>query len=141
LLPHRPDAFQLEIFMQIKAALKRALFYARNVISIDLGISLLVAVSYLFFGKFTFLAYSERLFWTGLGMTLVAALVAFGATFSGRSFGIPAIIRKPEEAKRLLDNMGAYRTEVERRNDISIQIFFIGLGCIAISALVQTFLS
>lgn len=126
--------------MWIKKILANVLVYLRDVLLVDLVIIVLVAISFVV-GKFSFLAYSERIFWVGLGVTLLAGLVAFGAMFAGRSFGIPAIIRKPEEAKQLLDHMGDYRAEVEKRNDVSILLFGIGLGCIAISALIQTFLT
>ncbi len=124
--------------MQFKTVLLKVLRFVRDVLLVDLGISLLVAITFLFSRNFTFGHYSERLFWVGLGMTLLAALVAFGAMFSGRKFGIPVLIRKPEEAKNLLDHFGDWRAEVDKRHDVSIQLFFIGIGCIAISALVQT---
>jgi hypothetical protein len=60
--------------------------------------------------------------------------------FAGRSFGIPMTIRRPAEAKALLDHFVEYRNEVEKRYDVSIKIFLTGLGCIGLSALVQTFL-
>jgi hypothetical protein len=131
----------LEFFMQIKTVLKKALISIRNIMLVDLAICLLVSFSFVFTGKFSFLSYSDRVFWAGLGMTLIAALVALASMFSGSSFGIPSIIRKPEEAKRLLDHFEDYRDLVNKRQDISIRLFFIGLGCIAISAFVQTVLA
>ncbi len=127
--------------MQMKKVLLKALVFLRDVLLVDLVIGLLVAISFLFTGKLTSESYSERIFWVGLGTTLIAAVVALGAMFSGRSFGIPAIIRRPTEAKRLLDNIEPWRAEVEKRNDLSIKLFFVGLGCIVISALVQTLLA
>ncbi len=124
----------------MKRVLLKVLVYVRDVLLMDLGIGLLVAISLIFTGSLTSVAFSERIFWVGLGVTLIAGMVGFGALFSGRSFGIPVFIRKPAEAKQLLDKMGEYRAEVEKRNNLSIQIFFVGLGCIAISALVQTLL-
>jgi len=132
----------LEQYMQIKTVLMKALVYLRNVLLVDLAVILFVAFTFVFTGNFTFMSFSERIFWAGLGFTLAAGLVAFGAMFSGRSFGIPTIIRKPEEAKKLLDHLqiGDFQVEVEKRHNVSIQLFVIGLGCIAISALVQTLL-
>ncbi len=126
--------------MQVKAFLKKALVSIKNILLVDLAISLLVAVSFLFTKNFSAVAFSERLFWVGLVTTMLAALVAFAAGFAGSKFGIPVIIRRPEEAKRFREHFGEYRQEVVKREDVSIQLFFIGLGCIAISALVQTFL-
>lgn len=126
--------------MRMKAALIRALVYFRDVLLVDLGICLIVALTFLFTKNFSFVLLSERVFWAGLAATLIAALVAFAATFSGRSLGIPTIIRKPEEAKNLLDHFEEFRDEMNKRHDVSIYLFMIGLGCIAISALIQTFL-
>ncbi len=126
--------------MRMKAALIRALVYFRDVLLVDLGICLIVALTFLFTRNFSFVLLSERVFWAGLAATLIAALVAFAATFSGRSLGIPTIIRKPEEAKNLLDHFEEFRDEMNKRHDVSIYLFMIGLGCIAISALIQTFL-
>lgn len=126
--------------MRMKAALIRALVYFRDVLLVDLGICLIVALTFLFTKNFSFVRLSERVFWAGLAATLIAALVAFAATFSGRSLGIPTIIRKPEEAKNLLDHFEEFRDEMNKRHDVSIYLFMIGLGCIAISALIQTFL-
>ncbi len=127
--------------MRIKTVLLKALVYIRDIVLIDLGICLFVAVTFILTQNFSLLGYSERIFWAGLGMTLIAGMVGFSAMFSGRSFGIPAIIRKPEEAKKLIDKFPEYRAEVEKRHDVSIRLFVIGLGCIAISALIQTLLA
>jgi hypothetical protein len=127
--------------MRLKNFLRRALIYIRNILLVDLGFALLVAISFLFTRGFTFLAYSERIFYTGLGITLIAFVVGLAAGFAGKSFGIPLFIRKPEEAKKMLDNFGEYRELVEQRYDTGIQIFLVGLGCIVVSALVQVFLT
>ena len=126
--------------MRIKAVLLKALVYIRDVLLVDLGISLIIAFTFIFTKNFSFLAFSERIFWAGLGITLIGGMVGFAAMFSGRSFGIPTIIRKPEEAKKLLDHFQDYREEVEKRNDVSILLFVVGVGCIAISALIQIIL-
>ncbi len=127
--------------MQFKTFLHNALIYIRNIVLVDLGIILGVAVTFLFRGPFSFSAYSDRLVWAGLGVTLLAGVVGFAVMFTGRGFGIPLMIRRPEEAKRLLAHLPEYRAEVEKRYDTSIQIFVTGLGCIVISALVQILLA
>lgn len=123
--------------MRIAEFFKRALVYLKNILLIDLGMSLLMAVSFIITGKFSFIALSERIFYAGMGITFLAAIVGLAAGFSGRGFGIPVIIRRPKEARALLDNFDAYRTEVEKRYDVAINVFIAGLGCIAVSALVQ----
>jgi hypothetical protein len=127
--------------MQLKVAFQKALIYGKNILLVDLGISLIILVTFLIRGPFSFGTYSDRLFWAGLGVTLLAGIVGFAIMFAGRSFGIPLIIRRPEEARRLLDHMTEYRDEVDKRYDTSILIFLTGLGCIALSALVQILLA
>jgi hypothetical protein len=127
--------------MQVKTFLKKVLVSIKNILLVDLVFSLLVAISFVFTRNFSFLAYSERLFWVGLGITVLAAVVAFSATFAGSKFGVPVFIRRPEEARKFREHIGDVRKEAVKREDVSIQLFFIGLGCIAISALVQIFLT
>jgi hypothetical protein len=127
--------------MRLKEFLRKALIYIRNILLADLGFALLVALSFLFTRGFTFLAYSERILYTGLVITMIAFVVGLAAGFAGKGFGIPLLIRKPEEAKKLLDNFVDYRELVEQRYDTGIQIFLVGLGCVVVSALVQVFLT
>ncbi|HEX9017994.1 MAG TPA: hypothetical protein VF806_02345 [Anaerolineaceae bacterium] len=123
--------------MRIVEFIKRALVYLGNILLIDLGVGLLMAVSFIFTGNFTFTALSERIFYAGLGITFLAAIVGLAANFSGRGFGIPVIIRRPHEARALLDHFGEYREEVEKRYEVAIHVFVTGLGCLVVSALVQ----
>ena len=120
--------------------LLRSLAYLKSIILVDLVICGIVGLTFLFVGRFSFLAYSERMFYAGIIMVLLGGIVGFAVMFSGRSFGIPVFIRRPEEARRLLDHFSEYREEIEKRYDASILIWLIGLGCIAISALVEVFL-
>jgi hypothetical protein len=135
-----PAGVHLEIFISMKAVLVKALMYLRNIVLVDLAIALAVAATFIFTRNFTFTALSERIFWVGLVITLVAGIVAFSAMFSGRSMGIPVTIRKPEEARHFLDHFGEFRAEIDKRHSVSIQLFIIGLGCIVVSALVQSYL-
>jgi hypothetical protein len=125
---------------QIRHFLEKALVFSGNILAIDVLICLGVALTFLLTGRFSFLAYSERLFWAGIAAVLLGGIVGFAVMFSGRSFGIPIMIRRPDEAKKLLDNFSGYREELEKRYDTSISIWLIGLSCIAISALVETLL-
>ncbi len=127
--------------MRYQKILSRIAAYLKIVLVVEAVICLGVALTFLFFGRFSFLAYSERLFWAGIIVVLLGGVVGFGVMFSGKGFGIPLIIRKPEEARRLLDNFGEYREEIEKRYDASLTIWAVGLVCIAISALVETFLA
>jgi hypothetical protein len=124
--------------MRVRPFFEKALHFLRSVVVVDLCIILVVAVSFLFTGKFTFVAFSERMFWAGMILTLIAGVVGVAAGLAGSNFGIPVFITRPEHAKKLVDNMSDYRAAVENRYDVAIQLFIMGLGCIAISALVQS---
>ncbi len=117
------------------------MIYLKDIVLSDLAIGLIVGLTFLFTGKFTFLAYSERLLYAGIIVILAGGVVGVATMFAGRGFGIPAIIRRPEEARRFLDHFEEYRDEVEKRHDVSILIWLVGMGCIGLSALVQTFLA
>jgi hypothetical protein len=64
-------------------------------------------------------------------------VVFFASSFSGRSFGVPLLIRKPEEARKFLEKTPAIREVAEKRYNVGARIWFIGMGCVAISALVE----
>ncbi len=127
--------------MRFRNFLRKALIFLKNILLSDLAISLIVGLTFLFTGKFTFLAFSERLFYAGVFVILIGGVVGAATMFAGRSFGIPVIIRRPTEARRFLDHFQEYREEVEKRYDVGILIWLVGLGCIGLSALVQTFLT
>lgn len=127
--------------MRFREISSRLIAFLKKVLVVEVVICLGIALTFLLTGRFSFLAYSERLFWAGLIVVVLGGLVGFAVMFSGRGFGIPVMIRKPEEAKKLLDSFGEYRNEVEKRYDASLTMWVVGLICIAISALVETFLT
>lgn len=109
----------------------------RQVLLVDLVIMSLVLVSFLFSGGFSAIALSERVFWVALFVMMVGTLVAVAALFTGKSFGIPLLIRKPEEARLFLDRGPEMYVEKEKRYNVGVRLWLIGLGCIALSALVE----
>ncbi len=127
--------------MRVRPFFKKVLHYLRSVILVDLCVIVLVALFFLFTGKFTFTAFSERVFYAGLILTMIGGVVGVAAAIGATNLGNPVFIRKPEEAKKFVDHMPEYRAEVENRYDVAIQVFIMGIGCVAISALIQTFLS
>jgi hypothetical protein len=97
--------------------------------------SAVAALSFVLTGGFTADACSERIFWVGIGMFLLAGTIAFAQSVTGKS-----IIRKPEEAKKLLDHHLENRELTEKRYNAAIQVWLVGGVCIAISALVELLL-
>lgn len=112
-----------------------------RVLLVDVVIFLLVLASFVFTGGLSVIPLSERVFWVGMVVMFFGATVFIAAGFSGKSFGVPLIIRKPEEARKMLDNLPKMREESEKRYNVGARIWLIGLGCIGVSALVEVLLS
>jgi uncharacterized membrane protein len=112
-----------------------------RVLLVDVVIFILVLVSFLFTGGLSPIPLSERMFWVGMFVMFLGAFVFMAAGFTGKSFGVPIIIRKPEDAKKMLDNLPKMRDESEKRYNVGARIWLIGLGCLGVSALVEVLLS
>ena len=109
----------------------------RQVLLVDVVIFLVVMVTFVFHGPLNAIAVSERVFWAGMIVMLLGAVVTAATLFTGKSFGVPMIIRKPEEARRFLDLSPEINAEKEKRYNVGARLWFIGMGCVAISALVE----
>jgi len=83
-------------------------------------------------------AYGVRLFWVGIVFILIGGASAVGSLMVKREFGIPYNVVKQEDAKRLKDSMPAIWESQNRRFNISIRFWIIGLVCFGMSALLQT---
>jgi hypothetical protein len=112
-----------------------------KVLLVDVIITLVVAASFIFKSPFSAVALSERMFWAGMVVSLTGVVVFFASSFSGRSFGVPLLIRKPEEARKFMEKTPAIREVAEKRYNVGARIWFIGMGCVAISALVERLFS
>ncbi len=112
-------------------------YIAKKILIYCLGFSVIAGVTFLFTKGFSFDAYSDRLVWLGLFLFMASGVVWLGVFTAGSQFGIPASIRKPEEARKYFTHQAEIRETIEKRYDAAIQIWVIGLGCIGIGALVQ----
>jgi hypothetical protein len=122
----------------IKAALK---FILQGVLLVDVAILALVLLSFLFYGKFSAIAVSERVFWAGMVAIMMGGIAIAATAAAGHSFGVPIFIRKPEDAKKLLEKAPEIRAEQEKRYNAGARLWLIGMGCVAISALVEQLFS
>jgi hypothetical protein len=116
-------------------------YLVKKIIIYDLGVCVLVGLSFLIFQGFSFQAYSDRMVYAGIGIVILGGFVILGNAAVGRDFGIPDQIRRPSEAKRFLAHNLEVREALERRYDVAIQIWLIGIGCVAIGAVVQVLLA
>lgn len=112
----------------------------RKVLLIDLGLAGVAALSFVITGRFSFTALSERIFWISVAIFLIAGMLAFAQLMPGRLLMFPYNIRKPEAAKNFVKTTTEYRESGEKRLDVGIQLWLVGLGLFGLSALVQTFL-
>lgn len=120
--------------------LKIVNYLAKKVLVFDLGLMALAALSFVFTGNLTGVAYSERIFWIGLVVFLIAGTIAMAQMVPGRILFFPFNIRRIEDARKFVKETGEFREQAEKRIDLGLQLFLIGLGCLAVSALVQTLL-
>lgn len=127
--------------MKLLLSIQRTINYlAKKVFVFDLALILLAALSFLITGNFSMVAYSERIFWFGIVVFLIAGTIALAQMVPGRILLFPYNIRKVEDARKFVKQTDEFRDQADKRIDLGIQIFLIGLGCLAVSALVQTLL-
>ena len=118
-----------------------ALYLLKRVLPFVVGLSLLGGLSVLFTGGFSFTLLSERIFYVALLVFLTGGTVAMAQMVSGKALLFPYNIRKPEDAKKFVEQMPIARETGEKRLDVGIQLWLIGLGVLAISALIQELLT
>jgi hypothetical protein len=123
---------------RIKQFVSDAIEYvAKKILLYDVGITLLVALTFLITKGFSFSAYSDRMVYAGITIVVTGGLVVLGSYAAGRDFGVPPVIKRPEEARRYQSHHLDIRKAIENRYDVAIQIWLIGMGCVGISALIQ----
>jgi hypothetical protein len=126
------------ITYRITTAIKEILtIFVRRVVSIAVAIALLVGLSFLFFGEFSFPALSERLVWTGIGIALVGGILVFGQTVGGRNYGLPGMFTRSVHANDLINFNIEVRKSIDKKFDFTIQLFFIGVLVFGFGALIN----
>jgi hypothetical protein len=124
---------------KIKRTIKDGtLFTAKQILIPVLVITLIVGLSFIFFGPFSSLAYSDRMFYTGLIFMTLGAVVIFAQMITGR--GMELFFSNTgfrRDAKRAYDPSPESRQEIEKRYNRGGQIWFIGFGCILAGIIVS----
>lgn len=124
---------------QVKAYAKGILrVVAIRIIPITIGITLLVAASFLITGNFTAPALSERLVWSGLGIALVSGFLVFGSTVGGRDYGLSGAFIRSAHVNDLIEFNIEVRKQVESKFDFRIQIFVVGWCVFGLGVLAQS---
>jgi hypothetical protein len=110
--------------------------YLRRVTLIVLAVTVVVAVSFLFTRDFSMLAFSNRMFWAGMVAMIIGGIGVLSMMNLNRTvLGLPNVITKKEDARKLMDNNLELRAAIEKRYDFGILFWLIGLACVAIGAL------
>lgn len=122
---------------QFTGLLAEILRYLRKVTLIVLGLTALAAGSFVFTAGFTLQAFSDRMFWAGVVSMVIGGLGLMSMmNLNQNVLGLPNLVIKKEDARKLIDNNLELRAAIEKRYDFGILFWFIGLVCIAIGALV-----
>jgi hypothetical protein len=112
-------------------------YILRKVLIYDLGVFVLVCLSFLIWGGFSAVALSERLVWTGIAICLVSGVLIFAQTSGGRDFGVPGAFMNSAHASVLHEWNIEIRKDIDRRFDFRFQIFLVGLVAFLIGVLIQ----
>jgi hypothetical protein len=124
--------------MNIRLFVSNAIRYVvKKVILIAMALFGATLLTFIVTGRFSLLALSERLFWVSIFFFFVGGTVAMANVVSSRGMRFPFYFRKPEDAKNYMDNLPDYREQAEKRLDVGIQLFFIGLMILGFSALIE----
>ncbi len=128
--------------MKIANTLQKILHYIlRRVLVYDLILIVIAALTFIFTGGLTPLAFSERIFWVGLFVFVLAGMMVLSYIVPSRFLLFPYNIRKPEDAKKFVDETPEVFKEKEKRLDVGIQIWLIGAVCLAVAAIIQSVLA
>jgi hypothetical protein len=112
-------------------------YVGKRILSYSFVICVVIGLSFLVTHGFTFDAYSERLVWAGIFIILAGGVVVLGVFSAGAQYGVPLLLKKPDDAKRYIANQSDIRKTIEKRYDTAIQIWIIGLTCVGLGSLVQ----
>ena len=125
--------------MEEESVLLRIWRYMMPVLIAVAVVFVLAGASFLFWGEFSFPAYSDRLFWGGIAAILVGGFAVVASLGSYSTLGTPSVLTAPGDARvahsRIVDH---FRTN-EKRYTFVFRMWAIGILCIAVSALVDVF--
>jgi len=123
--------------MEEESVFKGIWRFLRFVLIVVAVVFVVVGFSFLFWGEFSFQAYSGRLFWGGIAAILVGGFAVIASLGSYSTLGTPNVLTAPGDARvahsRIVDH---FKTN-EKRYTFVFRMWAIGILCIAGSALVD----
>ena len=96
-----------------------------------------VAVSFVWWGPFSFRAYSDRLFWGGIGSMLVGGFVVVASLGSYRTLGTPSILTAPGDAPIAAERIREYIKTNSGRYGFIFRALSVGALCMVVASLVD----
>ncbi len=122
---------------KVKGIAVKVLRFLGIVLLADLGLFILVSLSCLIGARCTVAAWSERMFWVGLGFMLIATPVAFATLSTGRAFNNPMTMGMDNQIA--VDIIKSERQGLDKRTLFALRMALIGTIGIALSALIDTY--
>lgn len=95
------------------------------------------ALSFLVAGEFSFQAYSDRLFWGGIGVGMLGGFAVVASLGAYSTLGTPSVLTAPGDARIAHSRVAEYLETNSRRYGFTIRMIFAGVLCIGLSALVN----
>ncbi len=121
---------------RVKTALLSIGRFLGVILLVDLGLFIAVTISCQIGTHCTSTAWSERMFWVGIGVILLAAPAVFAMLSTSRSFSINPMTAGMDN-KIALDIINSERQGMNKRVVYALRMGLIGAICIAISALID----
>lgn len=127
-------AFRQRIWFFAREILR---IFLRRVLTIAIAISILVGLSFIITGGFSYPALSERLVWTGIGVAVIGGILVFSQTTGGRDYGLPGAFTRTVHANDLINFNIEVRQNIQGKFDFTIQLFLIGALVFLLGVLVD----
>jgi hypothetical protein len=123
--------------MEEESVLKGIWRFVVPVLVIVALVFVVAGASFLFWGEFSFLAYSGRLFWGGIAAILIGGFAVVASLGSYSSLGTPNVLTAPGDARVAHSRMKDHFSVNEKRYSFVFRMWAIGILCIGASALVD----
>ena len=94
-------------------------------------------ISFLFAGEYNAQAYSDRLFWGGIGVGLLGGFAVVASLGAYSTLGTPNVFTAPGDARIAHSRVAEYLETNARRYGFTIRMILAGALCIGLSALVS----
>jgi hypothetical protein len=93
--------------------------------------------TFLIRGEFTWRAYSDRLFWVGIGVTVLGGFFIWSALGSYSTLGTPNVLTAPGDARIAHSRIKEHIAMNAKRYAVATPFLAAGALCMATSALIE----